>query len=256
VLAGNFINYIIPIRAGEIAKAYFYKQNHNINWSSSLPSIFIDKVFDTFVIVFLLMLLPFTGISLAPVLKNIMGLVLFVLLACVAFLIVATIKEQLVTNILKKVLFFLPSKIKEKVLIFFHNCVEGIVICQHKKRVIPPCFVYTVLATVLEGLYFFMIFKAFGIELGFLNVLFGYTLIFLSYVLPQPPAQIGTNELMMHYVFALGFGLAPDKMASVMALSHVFTAIIISTTGSISIVHSGFRLMDINLLRRKINENR
>jgi len=50
-------------------------------------------------------------------------------------------------------------------------------------------------------------------------VLFGYSLINLSYGLPQPPAQLGSNEWMMIVIFSLGFSLTKSAASAVMAFA-------------------------------------
>jgi len=54
---GNFINLWIPIRAGELAKAYFVKKKTHTPITKTLPTIFIDKLFDASSVIFILPLL-------------------------------------------------------------------------------------------------------------------------------------------------------------------------------------------------------
>ncbi|MEA2096308.1 MAG: lysylphosphatidylglycerol synthase transmembrane domain-containing protein, partial [Candidatus Cloacimonadota bacterium] len=52
-MSGMLINYLIPVRAGEIAKSVILKTRENVKISDSLPSIFIDKLTDLFPIIFI-----------------------------------------------------------------------------------------------------------------------------------------------------------------------------------------------------------
>jgi len=78
-----------------------------------------------------------------------------------------------------------------------------------------------------------------------LKVLFGYTLINLSYALPQPPAQLGSNEWMMIIIFSAGFALTKDSASAIMAFAHVLTAVLIGITGLIAILGSGGQALKV-----------
>jgi uncharacterized membrane protein YbhN (UPF0104 family) len=72
-------------------------------------------------------------------------------------------------------------------------------------------------------------------------VLFGYTLINLSYIIPQPPAQLGSNEWMMIIIFSLGFGLTQNIASAIMVFAHVYTACIISILGIVGFSYAGIK---------------
>ena len=244
ILAGNLVNYLIPFRAGEVIKAYFYKKNHDIKWSASLPSIVVDKIFDLFAIFVVLVLIPVTGVVFRKEVNYLLGIIFIVFLFSITVLIIATFKEKYVIDLLSKFFFLVPKRLKNKVSNFIHNFVVGISICTHKKKVFVPCFIYTFFAVILDSLFLYSMFTAFEIGIDFLYVLLGYTLINLSYILPQPPAQIGSNEIIMLLIFSYGFSLDKNLMSSVMFASHALTMIVIFVTGYLSLFFGGFRIKD------------
>jgi len=245
VYAANMLNYLLP-RAGEVGKGLFYKQNHQIGWSASLPSIIIDKIFDTFAIFAVLILLPFTGIVFSHGLKVLIIMLTILFCIGISILIITAISRKTVVFLLQKVLFFLPSGLKKKIFTFITLFVDGLANLQRKGRNILLSLVYTLLATLTDACFFYMMFLALGVSIGFLNVLLGYTLIFLSYALPHPPAQIGSNELIMMIVFSIGFGYDKNEMSAVMTTSHLFTMIIIAITGSIAFIFGGLKSINLN----------
>jgi len=243
VFACNLLNYIIP-RAGEVGKGLFYKQNHQINWSDSLPCIVVDKIFDTFAIFVVLALLPFTAIVLSPALKTLIILLLLLFFIEITILIFSAIAQKRVVFILHKLFFFLPRRLSEKIYSFISLFVAGIASLQTKKKALTIAGAYTLLAALTDALFFISIFWALGVSIPFVYVLCGYTLIFLSYAMPHPPAQIGSNEMIMMVVFTIGFGYDKNQMGSVMATSHLLTMAIIFITGSFSLWYGGFRYID------------
>ena len=251
VLAGNMVNYIVPFRAGELIKAYFYKKNHDIRWSASLPSIMVDKIFDMLAIFVVLILIPVTGVVFRSEIQYLLSIIVLIFIICIIMLILATFREKFVINLLSRLFFLLPKKHSEKLSDFIHNFVVGISICTHKQKVFLPCFIFTIFAVVTDSLFFYNMFAAFGVKLDFLLVLLGYTLINLSYILPQPPAQIGSNEIIMLFVFTYGFSLDKNLMSSVMFTSHALTMIVIFITGYLSLLYGGFKLKDFMIHKEK-----
>ena len=246
ILARNLINYLIPIGAGDITKSVLYKNNHNIKYSESLPSIFMDKLLDTFVIIIVLLLIPFINISFNKELFILLILLIGIFLLGILILLVTSISENFVTNFLQRFIFLVPKQFKKKVYEFIKLFVKGLAIFKHKKRILFKSISLTFLSTFSDSLFFFLMFTAFGVKINFIQILFGYTLIFLSYALPiHPPGQIGTNEWIMILIFSIGFSIDINLTAAIMALSHLLTAIVIFITGFISLTYAGLRIIDV-----------
>ncbi len=87
-------------------------------------------------------------------------------------------------------------------------------------------------------------FRAFSLDIGFAQVLFGYTLLSVSYILPTPPAQIGHNEFLMVVIFADGFGLGRTEVTALMLLAHVLTGVLITVLGLWSFGAMSIRVTD------------
>ena len=243
-MAGFFMNYIIPIRAGEFAKSYFIKRTEGKAISKTLPSVFIDKVFDSLSI--------FVVIDLIPILKPEISkplLILIILLLAVVFLglgilILSAINKKFVVLFFQKFLFFIPQKYKIKFLEIIEIFVEGIGLFKHHSRILPGVILLTFCAVLIDALYFLFMFKAFGEIVPFPLILFGYTLIYLSYILPCPPAQIGSNELFMVIIFSVGLGLNKELGSAVMGFSHLLTGILITVIGLFSFSYIGVKVAD------------
>ncbi|MBN2828898.1 MAG: flippase-like domain-containing protein [Candidatus Cloacimonetes bacterium] len=244
-LAGNLINYLIPIRAGELAKPLFLKRSDNIPITQSLPTVIIDKFFDTIGIFVVLLLIPFLHIELSKTL--VIMLIVLIALFVIGFLmlILLSLFPKLMTKLLRRLMFLFPARFKDRVISNLEGFINGMIILKENKVTIIPLTLLTILGVVLDALYFFFIFLAFKVNINFFIVLFGYTLINLSYALPQTPAQIGTNEWMMSIVFSAGFGYDLNIAAAIMAFAHLFTAVILIVTGSVAFSYTGFKLFDI-----------
>jgi uncharacterized protein (TIRG00374 family) len=242
-MAGNLINYIIPIHIGEVSRAWFIKRNHGHSMASTLPSAFIDKVFDTLAIIVVLILIPFLGINVSLGLWVLLALLAMVFVLSAGILFLAALQPQKFATWLCVLLKIIPGRFKDKVQAFVTSMIKGLNIFEHQPGRLLLATLLTALGILLDGSYFYLIFVAFGIEFSFLLVLFGYTLINLSYALPQPPAQLGSNEWMMIIVFSLGFSLTKSSASAIMAFAHILTAVLMGVVGGVAFAISGFEML-------------
>jgi len=249
-MSGMLVNYLIPVRAGEIAKSVILKTKKNVRISNSLPSIFIDKLTDLFPIIIIMLMVPLISIRLNVRLFVIIGLIFFIFLMFLIFLFFAINHKIKALKILNFFLRIIPQKYRIKLQEFFVNFIDGMAIM--KDRFSDNCLVYflTLLAVLSEAIYIFAVFKAFGVEVSYLEILFGYTLMNLTYILPTPPAQIGSNQLMWVLIFSFALGLNKNLTSAAVTFSHLLTSIWIFLLGGISLI-----TLKINLNQLLQNNN-
>ena len=238
-MAGNLLNYMIPIRAGELVKSWFVKHNHGQPIAHTLPSVFIDKTFDTIAILAVLILIPFLAIRMTWPLIVLLGLLALVFVVSIGLIVLAAFQKERTVSILQVFFAWLPSKIRDKVNGFLLVFVQGLNLFEHHPLKLITAVLLTLFGIGLDGVYFYLLFVAFGVSFPFLLAMFGYTLINMSYALPQPPAQLGSNEWMMIIIFSLGFGLTKSEASAIMAFAHILTAILMLALGSIAFAVSG-----------------
>ncbi len=235
-MSGMLVNYIIPVRAGEIAKSVILKTRENVKISDSLPSIFIDKLTDLFPIILIMILIPLVSVKLNSALHIIIGLLFLIFLIFLIFLFFAVNHKDKAIRILNFFLKLIPKKYRKKFEGFFINFVDGMAIMHG--RFAENCLVYflTILAVLSEAIYIYAVFRAFGSEVSYLKILFGYTLMNLTYILPTPPAQIGSNQFMWVLIFSFALGVNENLTSAAVAFSHLLTSIWIFIIGGISLI--------------------
>ncbi len=243
-MAGMLLNYLIPVRAGEIVKSIILKKNRAIPIAKTLPSIFIDKLADLFPIVVILTLIPLISINLSKELFSLILIIFFIYFAFLLFMFFSVNHRTLAIKITDKILFLIPKKFRVRLEDFFLNFVDGLSIM--KGRFFDNFIVYllTFLAVLSEALYVFAVFKTFGANISFVKIVFGYTLMNLTYILPTPPAQIGSNQLMWVLIFSFALGIDKNLTGAAIAFSHILTSVWIFLLGSISFSVIGIKLKD------------
>ncbi len=231
LMAGYFLNYIIPIRAGEVAKSFFLKRLRGVPIATSLPTIFVDKLLELLSIVLVVLLIPVLSIELNGYLGTLIVTVLVVFAIALALLVMAIWRERATARVLTAAVSWLPARVSSRLSAWLELFVGGMGVARQNARTLAPLVGYTAFAVLLDALYFSCVFRAFSMDVPFVMVLFGYTLISLSYILPTPPAQIGHNEAVMVLIFAVGFGLGRDEVTAVMILAHLMTGLIVTGIG-------------------------
>ena len=213
-MSGLLVNYIIPIRAGEVAKSVILKTRNHLKISQTLPTVFIDKITDLFPILLIMLLIPLVSIKLNFTLYFIILLLFIILLFFVWFLYFAINHQKKAFKFLHLFLKIIPFKYRAKLEVFFANFVDGMGILNRRWKAITLIYLLTFWAVISEALYIFMVFKAFGAEISYLKILFGYTLMNLTYILPTPPAQIGSNQFMWVLIFGFALGINENLTAA------------------------------------------
>lgn len=230
-MGGNWLNYLIPIRIGDVARAWFIKKHHHTPLMAALPTVFIDKAFDTLAILFIIIVLPFTSLQVSRPMLLLLGLLIIVFCLTLGLLLMAAWFKEGVSRILKRLFFWAPRKLKARLDAAIRLFIDELNLFEHRPARLMMAIFLTAAGVTLDGSYFYLLFRAFGIPYPFALALFGYTLINLSYALPQPPAQLGSNEWMMIIIFSIGFGLTKSAASAIMAFAHVLTAILMSAWG-------------------------
>ena len=231
LMAGYFVNYIVPVRAGEVAKAFFLKRLKGVPIATSLPTIYVDKLFELMSVVLVLLLVPVLSLSLTGYLATLVYSVLTVFVLALALLLFALANGRGTVRALSLATAWLPAGTHARLSRWFALLVEGMGVARASVRSLGSLVGLTAAAVALDATYFALMFRAFSLDIPFAQVLFGYTLLSVSYILPTPPAQIGHNEFLMVVIFAEGFGLGRTEVTALMLVAHALTGVLITALG-------------------------
>jgi uncharacterized protein (TIRG00374 family) len=247
LMAGYFLNYVIPVRAGEIAKSFFLKRLRGLPIATTLPTVYVDKLLELVSIVFVVLMVPILSIQLTRPLLILVLSVLGIFAIAVLLLVLAFRRPEATTRILCGLFAWLPRRAYERLSGFLGLFVEGMGVARENARALPLLLGLTAAAVLVDASYFFVMFRAFGVDAPFSRVLFGYTLLTLSYILPTPPAQIGYNELVIGLIFAgglAGAGVTRDQILAVVVVAHALTGALITFVGLGSFWSMGIRVSE------------
>jgi len=250
-LVSIFINWLLPIRGGEIVKAFLARKQSGIPVREALPTVAMDKLMDLLPSLVLLVILPFMPFQIGGVLWGLLLLVAGVFLLAIVFLVVCVWKRDLALALLNRVFTLFPASIRRKVEPFTEDFVDALLRLAAQPRLLMIAAGYTAVAVSFDALFAWLAFLTIGALVPFAVILFGYTLYNLAYMLPTPPGQIGSNEVIGLLVFSGIFGISRTSVAAMFVFSHPWTALLMIVAGLVSLSLLNVGLSSLLSLKQK-----
>ncbi len=205
-----FANALLPARIGDLYRAYLLKKNRDISVSLSLGVLFSERVFDLLIIA---SLTAFSGIYFRSYLKgstesdNLIFSFMAVMLV-VAIFVAAALAIPSLVNIA-------PVSWRPKLALFSSGLFKS-------PTLFPIIAISTTLIWLSEALRLFFVFKAFGLETGFLAALFISQAALIIMVLPVSPAGLGLVEILMLKIL-VSTGLGSDLAGAVTLVDRIIS---------------------------------
>ncbi len=178
VIIGYMANNLLPVRLGELVRSYYLARRENINTSSALGTIAVERVYDgitllafaTLAAPWLLMLGEFDG---AADVSRATG-VIFLAATIVAFAVLLTVFTLLGSSPtfagrMEGWLNIVPAGLRPRVKGLFRTFVAGLAVLSSPSKHLA-LFLYSLPVWLLEGSMYFMLAYSFGIDEHFDSV--------------------------------------------------------------------------------------
>lgn len=226
-----FLNWLLPVQAGELAKAGILRRTDGIPVGRGLATVAMDKSMDLFPALILLLIVPVAGLRLSRALWVFLLFPLFALAVGAVVLVLASARRANTMALLSRLLdAVLPRALAGRAERFMVQFVDTLLALFRKPRLLLVASAYTVVAVTLDALFCYLAFLAVGTSLSLAVVLYGYTLYNLAYIFPTPPAHLGSNELIGLAIFSGVFGVSRSGVGAMFLFSHPFTGILMTVT--------------------------
>lgn len=247
---GVMVTNVIPVRAGEIARAYaLARETPRVNFSAAFASIAVDRVFDTFVVLLLALVAllapdfprntPLFGRSLGSLVglgAIILAAVLFVLYLIVFF------PGQLI-RIYELFARRVAPRFEERGRKALMAFASGLGVLRSPRHFVVV-FLWTLAHWLLDAFAFWLGFKAVGITAPFSAALILQLFIAIGVALPSSPGFFGAFEALSVAGLAL-YGV-PQTLAISWALGfHILTFIPITVIGAYYFVRLGLHFREL-----------
>ena len=227
-----FLNWLLPIRGGEVAMSLLLRHTDGIPVNKSLAAVSMDKAMDLMPAACLLAVAPFAGLHLNRTLWLVLTGALVALGAGAGVLAVAAWRRDLAVALVARPLrAVLPGGLRDRIAPFITGFIDTLLALLRRPRILLVAAGYTVLALTLDALFCLLAFWAVGVNVPLLVVLYGYTLFNLSFILPSPPGQIGSNELIGLLIFSGIFRVGRAGVGAMFLFSHPWTGLLMTCSG-------------------------
>jgi uncharacterized protein (TIRG00374 family) len=220
--AGGLLNYVLPIRSGDAARAWWLWRRHRVPAGSALATIVIDKACDLAAVALVLAVLEviaLTGAVAAP--RGLLGAAALAVALLSAVIGTALLGPRLARSWLARRL--LPARFAAAI------AGQAFAFRAGARGLWTPALAYrlaalTVLALVIDAFNFTLLFAAVGVPVAPLKAMAAYPAILLSFAVPAGPGYVGNLEVAGALVLGGGLGLAPAVAAGAIVLYHAITA--------------------------------
>ncbi|MFC1562630.1 lysylphosphatidylglycerol synthase transmembrane domain-containing protein [candidate division KSB1 bacterium] len=253
-MIGFMANNILPVRLGEIVRAYSIGKMENISKSSAFATIVVERVLDVFFVIILFLLLLFLfplAISFpADLIKN--GYIIFIFaIFFLIFLLFIMLKKELILNLVERVLRSFPEKISKRVHRIVDSFIKGLDFFRDTHHFIPLLLLSIAMWSIYLLSYYFA-FLSFGFFDGnyYTYFLAGAVLLVLGSIglmIPSAPGAIGT----FHTFCILGFfivGMRDKNQAAAFAVFyHGVSYIVVTIVGLIYFLKENMHLSEMGI---------
>jgi uncharacterized protein (TIRG00374 family) len=239
---GVFLNFLLPIRGGEVAKCFMLKRNSDIPVSNSLPTVAMDKALDLMPALFIMAIVPFLGVQMDPKLWLVLWFVSGILVSLLAFVFLSAWKRDSAIALLQRMTRVLPKSFASKVEGFATGFVDSLLAGASQPRIFIPAIMLTIVAVCFDALFAMLAFWTIGYSISFGTALFGYSVYNMFYILPTPPGQVGSNEAVGLLVFAGLLHIPANQVTAMFFFSHPWAALLMCVTGLICLSTLGLTI--------------
>ena len=227
-----FLNWLLPIRGGEVAMSLLLRRSNGIPVNESLAAVSMDKAMDLLPAAGLIALAPFAGLHLGRSLWLVLaGAMAATCFGAVVLALAAWRRDRAVALLSRPLEALLRGGARDRVAPFVAGFIDTLAALIRRPRILLIAGAYTVLALGLDALFCLLAFRAVGVAVPLLIVLYGYTLFNLSFILPSPPGQVGSNELIGLLIFSGVFRVSRTGVGAMFLFSHPWTGVLMTCSG-------------------------
>src|SRR5215469_414481 len=152
-LVGVFLNFLLPIRGGEVAKSLMLKRTSGIPVSHSLPTVAMDKALDLLPALFIMAIVPLLGIKMDIKLWVVLAFVGGLLVCLICFVLLAAWKRDAAIRLLQRMTGLLPKALAGKIEGFATGFVDSLLMGASQPRIFVPAMLITVVAVTFDALF-------------------------------------------------------------------------------------------------------
>lgn len=213
-MIGFMANNVLPVRLGELVRAYSLGTKENISRSATFATIVMERVFDGFSLLLILWLTllfyPFSRSSekVGELIRKGANLTLIANILIFLILILLELKPEPTLKFFQRLLRLIPGKLSAKAEVILHKFSSGVRIFRDLPRM-SWILLWSLILWVGTGLCNYLVFLAFGEYPPLQASLILMVIVTLGVVIPSSPGYVGTVHFFTVIALSL-FGYGKD----------------------------------------------
>ncbi|HET9454945.1 MAG TPA: lysylphosphatidylglycerol synthase transmembrane domain-containing protein [Gemmatimonadaceae bacterium] len=241
---GFMANSVLPSRMGELVRAYALTRETPVTFSAAFASLVVDRVFDGFVVLLLMVLAMLdpafpAGVSAATYAGT--GAAVIVAIALVLYAIVF-FPDRLI-RLFELFARRVAPRFEERGRQLLRAFADGLSVLRHPARFLEV-FLWALALWVTQAVSFWIMFKAVGVTAPFSAALFVQGLIVLFVALPSTPGFFGLFEAAAKVGLVM-YGVSESLAVAWGFIFHVLSLIPITLIGLYYVARAGMTLGDL-----------
>lgn len=237
----QLLSFTIPIRLGELTKGIYLSTEYKLHFGKAVVWVFVDRFLDFWAVL---------GLSLALLLivptqlPSGLASSLFMGMAVASITVVLVVLKP---GVFKGLVSFLGKlmvlkSLKDRFIKFGFFMIECFSLLSGSFQRNSLILVLTVLATLLEGLSWYVVLAVFMPEVSVLKVWLGSMLNALTFLIPAAPGYVGSAEAAGLAVFSYGLGMDKTFVSAATIVVHALALVYILGTGIYGLYSLKFNL--------------
>jgi hypothetical protein len=232
----------IPARIGELARPYLISKRSSIKMSSALGTILVERVFDSFtVLAIAIIILFFTDLPPWMIKSSIIFFLLALVMFC--FIIFLILRRDAALKLINGILRKLPGKFAHKIDELIHHFIDGFQIITNIKLFLYLFFL-SALIWLVDVLAIYMLLESFGFGLPVMASFVLMIILIVGIAIPTAPGYIGNWHFACVLALSL-FGLAKAEALSFALVYHFLSMIIVVVLGVAFLPFNKFSIPDM-----------
>ncbi|MEW6567779.1 MAG: lysylphosphatidylglycerol synthase transmembrane domain-containing protein [Chloroflexota bacterium] len=241
VVTSNMVNFVVPLRTGELARGLLLRHRHGTSIATSLATVVVDRAFDLAAVVAIGAVGALTRTGLGKGTSAVLAGGLILLLGFAVFVLLAVWARRGGREAVRRLL---PRSIGDRFRLRAEQVLErfvlGIAVIRRRPPEVAWVMAISLAAAVLDAVAYFCLVLSLGGEAELLLVILGYSLFSLTFLIPAAPGYVGSAEVYGSLVFG-AVGLSTGLAASSVVLHHALTSVFLFGFGALGLWGLGLR---------------
>jgi glycosyltransferase 2 family protein len=239
-LMGFGVNNVMPVRAGELVRAWLLMRSHGVRPAATIGSIVVERILDglflCLILVFGLLSLPLDewirqGVTLAAAIFG----------AGMLGVLIAAVAPRIVLRLIGMVL--RPAGLRVQDLLLGHA--SAFLNAFSALRYGPTLMIVlalTVAGWMAEASVYWFLLKGFSLPVGLAGAALGMSAANLATIIPSSPGYVGTFHLPLQSILTSGYGIDHAEAAAYAIVAHAVLVLPIAALGIGLLAREGLSL--------------